>query len=187
MKGNIWILKSWKFFACKLCNPESQALDSSIQLKEFLLVIGIQNPSSTDKESRIQFLESRATTDSRIQDRLGLPHMRRWFPSPWGGGGRGVTQLYTGFVPFFEQKIQVLYISHFSRTPSVQKSALSLCICQVFQNVSSFRSRLLGSCQFYPKGLSVFAPFSLEFNLNYRLDIDTMNTLYCGLVRPLLE
>ena len=107
MKGNIWILKSWKFFACKLCNPESYALDSSIQLKEFLLVIGIQNPSSTDKESRIQFLESRATTDSRIQDRLGLPHMRRWFPSPWGGGGgRGVTQLYTGFVPFFEKKFK---------------------------------------------------------------------------------
>ena len=50
-------------------------------------------------------------------------------PPPGGGGGRGVTQLYTGFVPFFEQKIQVLYISHFSRTPSVQKSAWSLCIC----------------------------------------------------------
>ena len=33
----------------------------------------------------------------------------------------------------------------------------------------------------------MFAPFSLEFNLNYRLDIDTMNTLYCSLVRPLLE
>ena len=52
MKGNIWILESWKFFACKLWNPESWALDSSIQLKEFLLVIAIQNPSSTDKESR---------------------------------------------------------------------------------------------------------------------------------------
>ena len=89
VKGNIWILKSWKFFACKLCNPESQALDSSIQLKVFLLVIGIQNPSSTDKESGIQLLESRATTDSTIQDRLGLPHTTRWFPSTWGGGGEG--------------------------------------------------------------------------------------------------
>ena len=130
MKGNIWILKSWKFFACKLCNPESYALDSSIQLKEFLLVIGIQNPSSTDKESRIQFLESRATTDSRIQDRLGLPHMRRWFPSPGGGGGGpgGYSVIYR-VCTLFWKKIQVLYISHFSRTPSVQKSAWSLCIC----------------------------------------------------------
>ena len=143
MKGNIWILKSWKFFACKLCNPESQALDSSIQLKEFLLVNGIQNPSSTDKESRIQFLESRATTDSRIQDRLGLPHMRRWFPSPWGGGwGEGVTQLYTGFVPFFEQKIQVLYISHFSRTPSVQKKRIESMYLLGFPKREQFQEQI---------------------------------------------
>ena len=48
-------------------------MESGIQLKEsgILLTIGIQNPSSTDKESEIQNLES------RIQDCLG-------FPLTWG-------------------------------------------------------------------------------------------------------
>ena len=71
----IWILESWKFFACKLWNPESWALDSSIQLKEFLLAIGIQNPRSIGKESRIQFLESKIhSMESTIQECLGLPY-----------------------------------------------------------------------------------------------------------------
>ena len=106
MKGNIWILESWKFFACKLWNPESWALDSSIQLKEFLLVIAIQNPSSTDKESGIQFLESRATTDSTIQDRPGLPYMRQLFPSPWRGGGGGLLSYIQGLYPFLNKKFK---------------------------------------------------------------------------------
>ena len=43
-----------------LGNLESWALESCIQLKEsgILLMIGIRNPSTTDKESAIQYLES---------------------------------------------------------------------------------------------------------------------------------
>ena len=48
---------------------------------------GIRNPSSTDKESRIQYLESGIqylesgihSVESRIQGRLGLPYMGRPF------------------------------------------------------------------------------------------------------------
>ena len=57
----IWIPKSGKFVACGirnlgnfcLWNPESWALESGIQLKKYgipLTMIGIQNPSSTDKD-----------------------------------------------------------------------------------------------------------------------------------------
>ena len=57
----IWIPKSGKFFACGirnvanfcLWNPESWALESGIQLKKSgipLTMIGIQNPSSSDKD-----------------------------------------------------------------------------------------------------------------------------------------
>ena len=57
-------------------NPESWALESRIQLKEsgIPLTIGIQNPSSTDKESEIQYLESggihgvESSPESRIQN-----------------------------------------------------------------------------------------------------------------------
>ena len=52
---------------------ESWALESGIQLKEsgIPLTLGIQNPSSTDKESVIQYLK----VNSRIQDSLGLPYV----------------------------------------------------------------------------------------------------------------
>ena len=40
--------------------------------------IGIRKPSSTDKESGIQYLESRIhSVESRIEDFLGLPYMGR--------------------------------------------------------------------------------------------------------------
>ena len=54
--------------------PESQALESGIELEEsrISLTIGIQNPSSTDNESTIQYLESGIhSNESRIQDCLG--------------------------------------------------------------------------------------------------------------------
>ena len=52
------LIASWIYYACQIApckgiqTPESWALDSGI-----LLTIGIQNPSSTDKESGIQFLD----------------------------------------------------------------------------------------------------------------------------------
>ena len=61
----------------ELWNPESWALENGIQLKEsgIPLTIGIRNPSSTDKESRIQYLKFRIhSMESRIQDCLGLPY-----------------------------------------------------------------------------------------------------------------
>ena len=65
----------------------------------------------------------------------------------------------TGFRPFFAQKkfkgFQGL-TSHFSRTPFSAKKSLVLPQHE----------------QFYPEGLSVFAPFSLEFYLNYRVSIE---------------
>ena len=40
--------------------------------------IKIRNPSSTDEESRIQYMESRIhSVESRIEDFLGLPYMGR--------------------------------------------------------------------------------------------------------------
>ena len=61
-------LRNLEFASFFLWNPESWALESGIQLKEcgILLTIGIQDTSSTDKESEIQNLES------RIQDCLGF-------------------------------------------------------------------------------------------------------------------
>ena len=58
-----------------LCNLDSWALGSRIQLKEsgIPLTIGIRNPSSSDKESEIQYLESgihgvESSPESRIQN-----------------------------------------------------------------------------------------------------------------------
>ena len=57
-------------------------------------------------------------------------------------------------VPFFEQKIKGLFkdfqgpISHFSRTPFSAKTSLE-----------SFSFLVLPHEQFYPEGLSIFAPF----------------------------
>ena len=58
-----------------VCNPESRALESRIQLKEsgIPLTIGIRYLSSTDKESEIQYLESgihgvESSPESRIQN-----------------------------------------------------------------------------------------------------------------------
>ena len=60
-----------------LWRPESWALECGKQRKEsgIPLTIGIQNPSSTDKESDIQDQES------RIQDCLGFCYMGRKKPS----------------------------------------------------------------------------------------------------------
>ena len=61
-----------------LWNPQFWALQRRIQLKEYLIAptIGICNPSFTDKESGIQYLESRVHDwKSRIQDCLGFPYI----------------------------------------------------------------------------------------------------------------
>ena len=61
-----------------LWNPQFWALQCRIQLKEYLIAptIGICNPSFTDKESGIQYLESRVHGwKSRIQDCLGFPYI----------------------------------------------------------------------------------------------------------------
>ena len=131
----IWILASRKLFACKLWNPECWALESSIQLEEFLLAIGIQNAESTFHWQGIQ------NPVSRVQNPQHGIHNPRlsWItlqgamvPLPSGGRGIG-TPLYTGFVPFFEQKIQRLYkdfkghFPHFSSTRfSARKSLKSM-------------------------------------------------------------
>ena len=57
-----------------------QLLESGAQPRETRnpAAIGIRNPSSTDKESGIQYLESRIhSVESRIEDFLGLPYMGR--------------------------------------------------------------------------------------------------------------
>ena len=80
---------------------------------------------------------------------------------------------------FCTKKIQGLFkgfqglISHFSRTPFSAKKNLALPQHE----------------QFYPKGLSAFAPFSLEFYLNYRVSIEILglsstNCNFQGLSRP---
>ena len=54
-----------------LWNPESETLESVIQHKEsgILLTTGVQNPSSTDKKSRVQYLQSWIqSVESRFQD-----------------------------------------------------------------------------------------------------------------------
>ena len=58
--------------------PESWALKTGIQIKEsgILLTIGIGNPRYTDKESRIQYLESGMhDVESRFQGCLGFPYI----------------------------------------------------------------------------------------------------------------
>ena len=73
-------------------NLESQTLESGIQLKEFgiPLMSGIQHPSSTDKESTIQYLESGIHgVESRIQDCLEFFWISEsgnfcwWDPESW--------------------------------------------------------------------------------------------------------
>ena len=75
----------------------------------------------------------------------------------------------------FEQKILGLFndfqghISHFSTTPfSAKKSLESTSFLVLPQHE-----------QFYPEGLSVFAPFSLEFYIHYKVSIEIQ-----GLSRP---
>ena len=59
-------------------NPESWAWEYKLQLKEsgIPLKFGVRNPSFTDKESGIQFMESRIhSLESRIHDCLGFSYM----------------------------------------------------------------------------------------------------------------
>ena len=59
-----------------LWNSEYSSSNAEITTNE-LLTIGIQNPRSTGKDW-IQYLKSRIEgVESRIEDRLGLPHMGR--------------------------------------------------------------------------------------------------------------
>ena len=69
-------------FCCGILNPGLWNLEYSRTNAEWNLesgiplTIGIQNPSSSDKESGIQHLESRIhSVESRIQDCLGLPYV----------------------------------------------------------------------------------------------------------------
>ena len=85
----------------------------------------------------------------------------------------------------FEQKIQGLFkdfqghISNFSRTPfSAKKSLESTSFLVLPQHE-----------QFYPEGLSVFAPFSLEFYIHYKVSIEiqgpsSSDCNFQGLSRP---
>jgi len=91
-------------FACKLWTPESWALESSIQLKEFLLAIGIHNPRSIARNPESSSWSPKSTAWKR-ESKTVLDYLT-WSngsPPQWG---RWVvcTPLYTGFVPFFEQK-----------------------------------------------------------------------------------
>ena len=68
-------------FMCKW-NPESQALDCEIQLKEseIPLMIGIWILSSTEEESEVQYLETGIhSLESRIQDCVWLAYMSQKF------------------------------------------------------------------------------------------------------------
>ena len=61
-------------------NLESWTLESGIQLKEsgILSTIEIRNPSPTEKESRIDYLESGIHgVEPRIQTCLGFPYIGR--------------------------------------------------------------------------------------------------------------
>ena len=73
----------WEIIACEiqnpgnscLCNPESWALQSGLQFKEYRipLITGIRNPSSIDKETGFQELESGIhCVESRIQNCPGV-------------------------------------------------------------------------------------------------------------------
>ena len=71
------------------------------------------------------------------------------------------------------------HIFHFSRTPfSAKKSLESTCFLVLPQNE-----------QFYPEGLSVFTPFSLEFYVHYKVSIEiqglsSSDCNFQGLSRP---
>ena len=67
----LWNPQSQETFACGIRNPESSALRSVVQLKKskIPLTTGIQNTSSADKESGIQYPEFGIdSVESRIQD-----------------------------------------------------------------------------------------------------------------------
>ena len=103
-QGILRIPESAKFLRVSECECECWALASGIQLKEswIPLTIEAQNPSSTEKESGIQFLKSNPRRGSRIQVRLRFPYMG-WYGARlhlrycylsvgqwrggWGGGG----------------------------------------------------------------------------------------------------
>ena len=77
----------------------------------------------------------------------------------------GISLICSGFIPFFEQKIQGLFkgfqghISHFSRTIFSAKKEPSV--------ESMFFFLVLPHQEnFHPK-VYVFAPFPLQFSLNY--------------------
>ena len=79
-----------------------------------------------------------------------------------------------GLYPFFQQKIQGLFtdfqghISHCSRTPFSAKKGLESMSCLVLPQHE----------QFHPKGLSLYAPFSLNFYLNYKISIEIQKLSY---------
>ena len=88
--------------------------------------------------------------------------------------------LYSGFVSFFEQKIQGLWRTHFSFFKDYiqcKKRALSLCLFLVLPHQEVF----------------VFAPFPFQFSLNYWVSIEIqglISSTYCnfqGLSRPLIS
>ena len=89
----------------------------------------------------------------------------------------------TGFRPFFEQE----KFKDFSRT----FQGLSGTYFPFSRTLFSAKKSLVlpQHEQFYPKGLSAFAPFSLEFYLNYRVSIEIqgLSSTDCdfqGLSRP---
>ena len=68
----------WQIFARGSRNPALLNPEFSLRNPESLPTIGIWNPSSTGKESEIQYLESTTySVESRIHDRLGLPLLER--------------------------------------------------------------------------------------------------------------
>ena len=71
---------TFSFERCGIRNPKSGILGFGIHAPQrirILQTIGIPNPSSTDKESRIQYLESGIHgVEFRIQDCLGFSYMR---------------------------------------------------------------------------------------------------------------
>ena len=74
----IRILESWKWLLVE-CGPlQIFVSEFAIKLKKsgIPLTIGNRNPSSTDKESGIHYLESRIhSVESRVQDCLGFPYI----------------------------------------------------------------------------------------------------------------
>ena len=92
----------------------------------------------------------------------------------------------TGFVPFLSKKFKAFsrtfkdtVISHFSRTPFSAKKSLESTSFFVFPQHE----------QFHPEGLSVLAPFSLEFHIHYKVSIEiqglsSSDCNFQGLSRP---